>query len=81
MGSVVGVESNCEYPPHYGGGHTPLLSPAIITEKGVELGWVIGLSTTGEQDIKSIENIAAYKSITSTCIEENIEDIKYCPGG
>ena len=52
MGSVVGVESSCEYPHHYGSGHTPLLSPAIITEKGVELGWVIGLSTTGEQDKK-----------------------------
>ena len=46
--SVVGVESSSYYPHHYGDGHTPLLSPATITEKGVELGCVIGLSIAGE---------------------------------
>ena len=47
--SVVGVETDIEYPHHYGLGHTPLLRPATITEKGVELGCVIGLPTTGDQ--------------------------------
>ena len=37
---VVGVESSGYYPHHYGDGHTLLLSPATITEKGVELGCV-----------------------------------------
>jgi hypothetical protein len=33
----------------HGGAHTPLLGPATITEKGVGLGQVIGLQTTGDQ--------------------------------
>ena len=40
--SVVGVERLHHYPHHYGGGHTQLLSPATITENGVELGCVTG---------------------------------------
>ena len=47
LGSVVGVESISDYPHLCGSGHTPLLSPATITEKGVELGCVIGLHATG----------------------------------
>jgi hypothetical protein len=50
LGSVVGVESILEYPHHCGSGHTPLLSPAPIPENGVELGYVIGLHTTGGND-------------------------------
>ena len=50
MGSVVGVEIYSNYPHHCGSGHTPLLSPATIPEKGVELGCVIGLQTTGVQE-------------------------------
>ena len=48
MGSLVGVESIREYPHHYGSGHTQLLSPATITENGVELGCVTGWPITGE---------------------------------
>ena len=67
--SVVGVESYFVYPHHYGGGHTPLLRPATITEKGVELGCVIGLPTTGDQG--EVDNMV---------VELEDEDIKYCPG-
>ena len=41
------MESTFDYPHLCGSGHTPLLSPAAISEKGVELGCVIGLHTTG----------------------------------
>ena len=46
--SVVGVERLQHYPHHCGGGHTQLLSPATITENGVELGCVTGWPITGE---------------------------------
>ena len=53
--SVVGVE-RLNYPHHYGGGHTQLLSPATITENGVELGlgnWVVHYRRTyGGKDIR-----------------------------
>ena len=45
MGSVEGVERQFVYPHHYGSVHTPLLRPATIPKKGVELVWVIGLHT------------------------------------
>jgi hypothetical protein len=48
--SVVGLESQSEYPQHHGRVHTPLPGPATITENGVELGQVIGLHLTGEID-------------------------------
>jgi hypothetical protein len=67
--SVVGVESYSRYPHHYGGGHTPLLRPVTITEKGVELGCVIGLPTTGDQG--EVDNVM---------VELEDGDIKYCPG-
>jgi hypothetical protein len=50
VGSMVGVESYIVYPHHCGSVHTPLLSPATITENGVELGCVIGLHTTGDHE-------------------------------
>jgi hypothetical protein len=45
--SVVGLESKYVYLNHHGRVHTPLPGPAIITEKGVEQGQVIGLYFTG----------------------------------
>ena len=38
-GSVVGVESYDDYPHHYGGGHTPLLGPTTIPERGWSWAW------------------------------------------
>ena len=43
--SVV-VPGSTEYLDHHGGVHTPLLRPSTITEKGVDLGCVIGGQTT-----------------------------------
>jgi hypothetical protein len=40
---VVGSQS---YPPHHGGVHTPLQTLSTITEKGVEISYVIGGHTT-----------------------------------
>ena len=45
--SVVELESHYEYPNRQGRVHTPLPGPAIITEKGVEQGQVIGLYFSG----------------------------------
>ena len=50
-GSVMGMVSHFEEPDHHGGAHTPLLGPATITEKGVGLGQVVGLQTTGDQTV------------------------------
>ena len=43
--SVMEVGSQ-SYPPHHGGVHTPLQNLSTITEKGVEVGYVIGGHTT-----------------------------------
>ena len=48
--SVPEVERQIAYPHHYGIVHTPLLRPATIPEKGVELGCEIGLHTAGGQE-------------------------------
>ena len=50
-GSVMGMVSHFDEPDHHGGAHTPLLGPATITEKGVGLGQVVGLQTTGDQTV------------------------------
>ena len=42
---VLGSKS---YPDHHGGMHTPLPRPLTIAEKGVDVGWVIGGHTTGD---------------------------------
>ena len=55
--SVVGLESQCVYLNHHGRVHTPLPGPAIITEKGVEQGQVIGLYCTGELNGRRAGNI------------------------
>ena len=49
MGSVKVRVSLFEELNLHGGAHTPLLGPATITEKGVGLGQVIGLQSTGDQ--------------------------------
>ena len=43
------------YPDHHGVVHTPLPRPFTISEKGVDLGLVIGGHTTGENRVKNID--------------------------
>ena len=51
--SVVGVEKQTVYPPHWSSVHTPLPRPATIPEKGLELDCVIGCHITEGQDMVS----------------------------
>ena len=55
--SVVGLESKHVYLNHHGRVHTPLPGPAIITEKGVELGQVIGLYFTDGKNDRRTDSI------------------------
>ena len=54
---MVGLESHNMYLNHHGRVHTPLPGPAIITEKGVEQGQVIGLYFTGGINDRQVRNI------------------------
>ena len=47
--SVMSRVSRIEDPGYHGDGHTPLLGPSTITEKGVGMGQVVGLHITGDQ--------------------------------
>ena len=59
------------YPHQYGSLHTPLLRPATITKKGVELGCVIMLHTAGGHGAQVVGD-SQFSEIET--------GIKYCPG-
>ena len=62
--------------------YTPLLRTAIIPEKGVELGWVIGGQTTGGQDIendKSYNTNMVAEGLKQSKLKEQSDGIIYCP--
>ena len=68
--SMVGEESKFYYPTPHGDVHTSLPRPIIITEKGVELGWVGGGHFTGDMSEhtpspgpKDINNLAQCEPI------------------
>jgi hypothetical protein len=61
-------EWRARYPNQCGREHTPLLRPGTITKNGVDMDFVIGLLTTGDQGVVDMG------------VEPEVVCIKYCPG-